>query len=135
MQHLNLALLEYIEGSNLYSVLHLAGAAEEMLGRLVELKEKRSGLMFTMDLALSWQRIRGANVMPKAVRNRILEAKNGVKHINGLDDLELRVDIAYEVKETICRALHNFNQLNISHTPEILAYYKYEKSRKRTVEV
>lgn len=128
MQHLNLALAEYIKGQNLYSVLHLAGAAEEMLGKLVQLKSKRNGLMSAIDWAQSWWKIRGATVKPKEDRKRILHAKNGVKHIDGIDDFELLADIPHEIKETIRRALQNFNQLNITHTPEILAYYKYVKN-------
>lgn len=127
MQHLNLALTEYIKGQNPYSVLHLAGAAEEMLGKLVQLRKKRSGLMSAVDWAQSWWKIRGVTVEPKEDRKRILYAKNGVKHIDGIDDFELRADIPHEIKETIHRALHNFNQLNITHSPEILAYYGHMK--------
>jgi hypothetical protein len=128
MQHLNLALIEYIKGQNPYSVLHLVGAAEEMLGKLVQLKNKRNGLMSAIDWMQSWWKIRGAVIERKEDRKRILHAKNGVKHIDGIDDLELSADIPYEIKETIRRALQNFNQLNISLSPEILEYYKHERN-------
>ena len=37
MQYLNLALREYTSGQNIFAVIHLAGAAEELLGKIVSL--------------------------------------------------------------------------------------------------
>lgn len=130
MQYLDLALSEYIKGKNPYCVLHLAGAAEEMLGKLVQLKNKRNALAAAIDRMQSWWRISGAAIASGEDRKRILHAKNGIKHIDGVNDLELRLDVSYEIKETIRRALQNFNQLNISQSPAILAYYQHEKNRR-----
>ena len=85
--------------------------------------------MSAIDWAQSWWKIRGAVIERKKDRKRILHAKNGVKHIDGIDNLELSSDIHYEINETIRRALQNFNQLDVSHSPEILEYYTHEKAR------
>lgn len=128
IQHLNLALAEYVRGVNSYSVLHLAGAAEEMLGMLVKLKNKRSSLERAVDWMQSWWNVTGKDVSRKQDRDRILKIKNGVKHIDGENDTELEADIEYENKEIIRRALENFNQLSIPVTPEILAYHQHVRN-------
>lgn len=130
IQHLNLALAEYVKGVNSYSVLHLVGASEEMLGNLVKLKKKRSSLERAVDLIQSWWNITGKEVNRKQDRERILKVKNGIKHLDGEKDTELEADIDYENKETIRRALENFNQLQIPVTPEILAYHQYERKNR-----
>lgn len=131
MQHLNLALAEYVKGINLYSVLHLVGAAEEMLGSLVKSeKRERSSLEHEVDSMQSWWNITGKDVNRKQDRERILKVKNGIKHLDGEKDTELEADIDYENKETIRRALENFNQLQIPISPEILAYYEYERIKR-----
>ena len=127
IQHLSLALVEYIKGNNAYSVLHLAGAAEEMLGNLVKIKKKRSSLEHAVDWMQSWWKIIGNEKQRKEDAKHILKVKNGVKHLDGKNDMVLIADIEYENKETIRRALENYNLLQIPATPEILDYYQHER--------
>lgn len=135
MQHLNLALAEYVKGVNLYSVLHLAGAAEEILGNLVKLKGKRNSLAQDVDLRQSYWNITGRSVNEKEDRDHILKSKNGIKHLNSEKDIELEMDIEYETKETIRRALGNYNQLKIPISPEILAYHQYERNKNNNIDL
>lgn len=39
IEYLNLALTEYVKGENLFAALNLAGAAEELLGKIVQLND------------------------------------------------------------------------------------------------
>ena len=42
IEYLNLALVEYVKGTNMFAALNLAGAAEEMLGKIVRLNWAKS---------------------------------------------------------------------------------------------
>ena len=130
IQHLNLALSEYTKSNNLYSVIHLAGAAEEMLGTIVKIHKKQKALERAVDWMQSWRKIIGKENKRKDDAKHILKVKNGVKHLDGKKDMELTADIGYECKEIIRRALENFNQLQIQITPEILAYYQHERNNR-----
>lgn len=128
IEHLNLALSLRIEGRNPYSILHLAGAAEEMLGKLVMLKTRKNSLERVIDWIQSWGAISGRHIDRKAGRVFVLGAKNGVKHINGEHDLSLEADIEYEVTQTINRAIENFNMLGLPVSLEILNYREFQRN-------
>jgi|SRR5690554_3772867 len=129
MQYLNLALSEYIKGKNMFAVLHLAGAAEEMLGKVVSLRSSETALERTQRWIKSWYQISGKDTpQNKALNKHILKIKNGVKHINGANDLEIEFDINREAKEIIRRAIENFTQIpELKQSEEILEYYRHNK--------
>lgn len=130
MEHLNLALKEYVEEKNMFSVIHLAGAAEEMLGEIVRINKGENALDKIYGWFRSWYRIAGKDSPSNSqINNYILKTKNSVKHINDQDDLFLEIDLNREAQEIIRRAIENFNQLpELSTTPEMLAYYRHEKT-------
>jgi hypothetical protein len=130
VEYLNLALSEYVKGQNLFAVLNLAGAAEEMLGKIVELNSKKNAHTQAFKLFRSWYQI-AKKAIPKdhILSSLIVKAKNGVKHINGNADLTIELDIKKEAKETIRKALVNFHQIpELKNTTAILAYYQHEKA-------
>jgi len=130
MQYFNAALKEYVEGSNMFVVLHLAGAAEEMFGRLVSINNVDTSLQRAQRWMKNWYSVSGKNTPNNSELNKhILNVKNGIKHIDGANDLEIEFDIHREAKEIIRRAIENFNQLpELKQSAELLAYYKNEKT-------
>ncbi len=132
MEHLNLALKEYVAQNNMFSVIHLAGAAEEMLGKVVCLNKKESALDNTQNWFRRWYSNLGKDTPAnKDINKFILKTKNGVKHIKNCNDLSLEVDAKREAKEIIRRAIENFNQLpELTITLEIIAYHNHEKHNK-----
>lgn len=132
MQYFKLALSEYVEGKNMFAVIHLAGAAEEMLGKLVSLQNKETAFERAQRLTRAFYKSFGKKT-PKdnLINKHILKIKNGVKHINDGKDLEIQFDIKREAKELICRAIDNFNHLpELKRPEELLAYYKSKKHSK-----
>ena len=132
VEYLNLALIEYVKGVNLFAALNLAGAAEELLGKIVRLNGATSAHDKMVNTLGSWYQI-AKKAMPKkqAITSFILKAKNGSKHLDGSDDLTIELDLKREVKETIRKALENYNQISgLVSTKEMLAYYQHEKSIK-----
>ncbi len=130
MQFFNLALAEYVKAENMFAVIHLAGAAEEMLGKIVSINSGESALSRTQRLIRSWYSIIGKNTPTNGESNKyILNTKNSIKHINGPADLEIKMEVAREAKEIIRRTIENFNQIpSLQQSAELLAYYQYDKT-------
>jgi hypothetical protein len=64
----------------------------------------------------------------KQLNRYILNIKNGIKHIDGVHDLEIKFDIKREVNNMIHRAIDNFNNIpQLKKSTELLAYYQHEK--------
>lgn len=130
MEYLNLALREYVAGRNLNSVINLAGAAEEMLGKIVLLNRSENSLERMQRLTRSWFNIVGKETPAnKDLNKHFLKVKNGIKHIDGFDDLNIEFDIDREAKEIIRRAIENFNQIpDLHQSAELIAYYRHERT-------
>jgi hypothetical protein len=130
MQYLNLALREYMERNNLVAVINLAAAAEELLGEIVSLKNKDNAHKRTRGWWRKWYEITNQKTPPDTELSKlILLVKNGIKHIDGENDLTICFDAEREAKKTIQRAIVNFNKLpNLQYSKELLAYYRQEKS-------
>ena len=130
MQYLNLALAEYVKADNMFAVIHLAGAAEEILGMIVSINTGESALSRAQRWMRSWYSLGGKNTPANNELNKyILKAKNSIKHINSQADLEIEIDVTREAKEIIRRAIENFNQVPaLQQSPELLAYYQHEKT-------
>ncbi|SCZ53194.1 hypothetical protein [Thiohalomonas denitrificans] len=129
MEYLNLALREYISDKNMFSVIHLAGAAEELLGKIVSINKNESALERARHWLRSWYGIIGKDTPLNTHLNKhILNIKNGIKHINDSGDLEIELDLNSEAKKVIHRAIENFNQIpQLDTSEELLAYYQHKK--------
>jgi len=129
MEHLNLALREYVADKNLISVIHLAGAAEEMLGKIVSINKKESALEVVQRWSRSWYKVVGKDSPSnKELNKHIIKVKNGIKHINDQGDLEIEFEIKREAEMIIQRAIENFNKMpNLRQSDELLAYYQCKK--------
>ncbi len=130
IEYLNLALVEYAKGTNMFATLNLAGAAEEILGKIVRLNGAKSAHDRIVAMFGSWYQV-AKKPMPKQadINSFILKAKNGAKHLDDEHDLNIELDLEKEVKETIHKAIENYNQIpGLPVTKEILAYYQHEKT-------
>lgn len=130
IEYLNLALAQYVKGTNMFAALNLAGAAEELLGKIVTLNGTKCAHDSYIAMLGSWYQI-AKKAIPKRgdINNFILKAKNGAKHLNGENDLTIELDLKKEVKETIRKAIENYNQIpGLTVTNEMLEYYQHEKN-------
>lgn len=126
MQYFNLALSEYVKGENMFAVIHLAGAAEEMFGKI---NTKENALSSEHRMIRGWYTLVGKNTPSnKDLNKQILKTKNGIKHINDSADLEMKIDLLREAKEVIRRAIENFNQIpELKVSAELVTYYEHEE--------
>ncbi|MDP2595474.1 hypothetical protein [Alteromonas stellipolaris] len=112
LQYLTSAIDNYIAGENLFVVIHLASAAEEMLGKLVRMESQQSSLERTQNWFKSWySHIKKDQPSNSKINKFVLRVKNGIKHIDGEKDLEIELDIQRESHNAILRALENLNHL------------------------
>ncbi len=129
MEYLNLALLEYIKGENMFSVLHLSGASEEIFGKIVRFNNQKNAQDNSVNWIKKWyQLIKKDTPSDQKLKRHIIKFKNAVKHVNSNTDLELEVDIQREAEETIRRALTNFNHIpELVQSKEMLEYFQHIK--------
>lgn len=115
---LETALRLYFEGADFFSVLTLAGAAEEILGRLVE---GRGGECSVNSLSKAMSRIHwfefGENLPPKAFVTRANRTPNALKHAGGGDTAPVVLDIEEEAADMLDRAVTNYWTLADRLTP------------------
>ncbi|MCM5508650.1 MULTISPECIES: hypothetical protein [unclassified Vibrio] len=127
IEHLNLALSLYVKNENMASVIHLAGAAEEMLGKIVALhdKENSKDALFRQ-MRTWWQQVLNTDTPKNSVLDKtVLNAKNTVKHINGKEDLTVELDLKKQARQLLDRAVQNYHKIpGLKNTPEMLAYHQ-----------
>ena len=110
---LDQALRLYYEGDSDFAALHLAGAAEELLGKHVEAKGGESSFVSLRDAAVRlskhFNEDRSAST-PKAIANVMNHAKNATKHMGLKDDDIVSFDARTEAHDLLDRAVSNYYQ-------------------------
>jgi len=117
VKQLEIAISLYREGKDPFSVVTLAGAAEEILGRCVKAAGKANSLQLLNDAALAIQRIEGDEV-PVSVVDRANYARNSLKHMDGPED-SVFIDAWQEAKDMLTRATENYRLLDECYSPLI----------------
>lgn len=104
-----------------------AGAAEEMLGKIVALhdKENSKDALFRQ-MRTWWQQVLNTDTPKNSVLDKtVLNAKNIVKHINGKEDLTVELDLKKQARQLLDRAVQNYHKIpGLKNTPEMLAYHQ-----------
>ncbi|NVD74560.1 hypothetical protein HUX88_29170 [Duganella sp. BJB1802] len=129
-EYLNRAIELYFRGDSDFSALHLAGAAQELLGKFVGRAGRQSAHSQLVDGAL-----RIANVLPptgkpateKGIKGVISFAKNRVKHMDETGDDMIEYDVRKAAADMLDIAIAEFYELfdsgaEISISPEIERY-------------
>ena len=81
LQQLETALRLYFEGKNFASVVTLAGAADEIFGKLLRAAGRESSLdEMTKAVVAIQQRLFGETASPREVARRANHARNSLKH-------------------------------------------------------
>lgn len=135
VEYLELAMLEFMRGERFFCALHLAGAAEELLGMLVKISGKQSAFARIKAMFKRYNENRKPHLpafSDEAVRLSMVGHKNSVKHLDIKkdgetgDDTTVTLDIKKEAQEVIQRAVENFNQLDSpSNTVVMMNYLKH----------
>lgn len=111
-EQLETALRLFFEGRELFSVITLAGAAEEILGAHLKVEGKPTALdelvkgAVRISAALS-----GAPSTPKDIRTVANRPRNASKHMDGQSDSTLQVYLKRDAADLLNRAVDNYYQL------------------------
>lgn len=98
------ALRLYEQGEDLYSVITLAGAAEEIFGKLSRKMEHGCALDRLKDTIPKLSaRLLGQELRPRDVADSVNKAKNWLKHGEG----PLSFDARFEARDMLDRAIQN----------------------------
>ena len=107
---LNQSIAFYLEGKDLISAVTLAGAAEEILGKMNRAAERTDALNDQVKLCCkTYETVFKKKAKPKdfvEIRNR---ARNELKHL-GSEDL-IKIDLDYEAYSLISRAIENYKKI------------------------
>lgn len=110
---LDRALRLYYEGGSDFAALHLAGAAEELLGKHIEAKGGKSSFASLQSSAVRLSRHfneDGRESTPKDIAKVINHAKNSTKHMNMRDDDVVAFNARGEAHDLLFRAVENYYQ-------------------------
>jgi hypothetical protein len=118
---LDVALTFYLEDRELISAITLAGAAEEILGKLCEKEGKPTSLEHHTKLAHAvCKYFLNSDQDEKSLRDSINRPRNELKHLTSGDVIE--VDTEFEAGEMLARAIGNYECLFGSKTDKMCLF-------------
>jgi len=117
------------EGEDYYSVVTLAGAADEILGRLLESQGGLSALAsLTKAAAAIHTKVHGTPYSEKVFIERANLARNALKHLHAGGADQVSLDIEEEAADMLDRAVSNYWALTQSITPAMEAFERVRRS-------
>jgi hypothetical protein len=120
------ALTCYLGEKEYFCAIHLAGGAEEVLGKLVRLDDKKDPLTSWAE-AMNAGCLKNYNLDIKGNKKWINHTKNSIKHLDNEDDLYIENNFKKEAEYIIERAINNFRNLNLDYTENMQQYYELQK--------
>jgi len=109
---LETALRLYFEGADYFSVVTLAGAADEILGTLLTARGGLSALASLTKATVAIQETLSQEPLSeKEVADRANLARNVLKHVRGAGEKDQHLDIKEEAKDMLTRAIANYWEL------------------------
>jgi hypothetical protein len=118
LAQLETALRLYFDGVDFDSVVTLAGAADEIFGKLLSASGKENSLKsLKKAVAAIHQRLYGELGNLSEIADRANRAKNCLKHWDIGQPLIVKLDLEHEAKDMLFRAIDNYWILNESLSP------------------
>lgn len=118
IEQLEVALSLFLEEKSYVCALTLAGAAEEILGMAAKIEGIENSLQESYRIyctpELSW--INPPKTWGEFTTNGKNKARNAVKHLANVEDLNFQADIKDEALWMLVRATDNYNRLGFSPT-------------------
>jgi hypothetical protein len=125
-EYLDAAIEFYLACTNLFCAIHLAAAAEELLGKQVPEDQRIFTFAWKAEKALKSET--GPSVSDTEARKSVNELKNRIKHMDNRGDATVTIDPMLEAEFYIEHALINFYKLNL---PKSSAIWKFEDHQNR----
>lgn len=115
---LETALRLFFEGKDFASVITLAGAADEIFGKLLTSSGRESSLEgLKKSVAAIHEKLYGEPIEPTQIASRANRARNSLKHWDEGQPMIIKLDLAQEATDMLFRAIDNYWALNESLTP------------------
>lgn len=118
LSQLETALSLYFAAQDYASVVTLAGAADEVFGKLLTAAGKESSLeSLKKAVCAIHERLYGEPTPPKQIADRANSAKNSLKHWDEGDPMLVKFDLEQEAKDMLFRAIDNYWLLEETLSP------------------
>jgi len=120
LRQLETALRLFYKGDDFASVITLAGAADEIFGKLLASSGKENSLESLKNaVAAIHQKLYGEPIDPSEIASRANRAKNSLKHWDEGQPLIVKLDLEQEAKDMLTRAIDNYWGLKETLTPSM----------------
>ena len=117
-QMLETALSLFLEEKDYFSVLQIAGACDEILGKYLKLKEIDTSLETETAALISIKKnLNGIHSTVKDTRNFLNQFKNAIKHMDDRAETTVIMDPEFEAETMLDRAIVNWWRLGKRHSP------------------
>ena len=115
LEYLDVASNLFLSGHNYFSCLHLAGAAEDIIGKYCSSVEIKSEFIKYKESAIAWQSKVDPSLSVKDALNNFNYPKNTIKHfdLNRENDAQVTLNIKYEAESMLRRAYNNLENLDM----------------------
>ena len=118
LRQLHTALRIYFDGEDFYSVVTLAGAADEIFGQLLKQQGLESSLESLKKAVVAIHgHLTGEAIEPKGVADRANSARNALKHWSPGQPLLVEFDVKQEAEDMLNRAIDNYWSLTTDLSP------------------
>lgn len=126
VEYLDAAIDEREVHRRYFAAMNLAGVAEELLGKIVRLKDEKDYLTSAVeDLTFIqdklWDKLGWAKKSPKEYKKLLGSTKNAIKHMDAGSDIKARLyfKVEDESKWLITSAIHNLDRLGIEQSKKV----------------
>ena len=135
-QMLDTALSLFMEKKDYFSVLQIAGACDEILGKHLKLKGIETSLETQVTALHSIKKsLSGVDSPLKRIRDELLnKAKNSIKHMNNANERHIDMDPKFEAEEMLDRVIMNWWKLKGDSKPLIHKYFDFQSKQLSTNE-
>ncbi len=122
------ALRLFQAGEDFISVITLAGAAEEILGKLLTSQSRSNSLdSLKQAVAAMHEHLFGEQLESSAVAERANRARNALKHLRAGGD-PVSLDLHEEAVDMLNRAIDNFWILDETFTPAMQTFVRAQRA-------
>lgn len=118
LQQLETALRIFFEGGDFASVVTLAGAADEIFGKLLAADGRENSLEILKKAVVAIHlKLYGETIEPGLIAERANHARNNLKHWDRTQPLIVKLDLSQEATDMLSRAIDNYWALKEKLTP------------------
>lgn len=124
---LETAIRLFFYAEDYFSVTTLAGASEEILGRILEeIGKETAHSSFARTYSYLLEVVNGVKISERDVKRSTNRARNTLKHFNSMKDLNVVLNPRKDAIDMLCRATENYSKLNLPESNVIDRFLTYE---------